>query len=97
MSDEKRKVVPRSEQETIVSYDVERKQWHIYTDYPKHVRKYAILLGKIDKNDELPLVLDEYVDSDEFTASFSIRKKRELSAEERQAMSDRMHKQHGGN
>lgn len=29
MSEEKRKVIPRSEQETIVSYDVERKQWHI--------------------------------------------------------------------
>lgn len=94
MSEEKRKVIPRSEQETIVSYDVERKQWHIYTDYPKHVRKYAILLGKFDKNDELPLMLDEYVDKDIFSASFSVRKKRELSDEERQALSERMRKQH---
>lgn len=39
-------------------------------------------------------MLDEYVDKDIFSASFSVRKKRELSDEERQALSERMRKQH---
>lgn len=82
--------IPRSEQETIVSYDVEKKQWHIYTDYPPHVRKYAILLGKMSKNDELPRQLDVLVDNDEFAASFSVRTKRKLTDEQRSKMAERM-------
>ena len=31
---------PRSEQETILSYDRELDQWHYYSDIPKHNRKW---------------------------------------------------------
>lgn len=36
--------LPRSEQETIVIFDVEVGKWHIDTTYPTHIRKYAELL-----------------------------------------------------
>ena len=31
---------PREERETIISYDRQTETWHIYTDKPKHARKY---------------------------------------------------------
>lgn len=31
---------PREERETIISYDRQTETWHIYTDEPKHARKY---------------------------------------------------------
>lgn len=37
---------PRSEQETILSYDRESGDWHYYSDVPKHNRKWADLVGK---------------------------------------------------
>ena len=37
---------PRSEQETILSYDWESDEWHYYSDVPKHNRKWADLVQK---------------------------------------------------
>ncbi|AKU35051.1 hypothetical protein AKG30_08770 [Lacticaseibacillus paracasei] len=37
---------PRSEQETILSYDRELDQWHYYSDIPKHNRKWRDLVSK---------------------------------------------------
>ena len=34
------KTAPQEERETIISYDRQTKTWHIYTDEPKHARKY---------------------------------------------------------
>ena len=45
---------PRSEQETILSYDWESGEWHYYSDVPKHNRKWADLVQKrtqyVEKN-----------------------------------------------
>jgi len=30
----------KEERETIISYDEKQSSWHIYTDVPKHARKY---------------------------------------------------------
>lgn len=32
--------VAGNEQETIISYDNEAKEWHFYTNYPPHARKW---------------------------------------------------------
>lgn len=37
---------PRSEQETILSYDRELDQWHYYSDIPKHNRKWRDLVSE---------------------------------------------------
>ncbi len=34
------KTAPFEERETIISYDRQTETWHIYTDEPKHARKY---------------------------------------------------------
>ena len=34
------KTAPLEERETIISYDRQTETWHIYTDEPKHARKY---------------------------------------------------------
>ncbi|EEU30117.1 hypothetical protein HMPREF0501_01122 [Limosilactobacillus coleohominis 101-4-CHN] len=42
MTEIQRQVVtaPRNERETIITYDRETETWHIYTDEPKHARKF---------------------------------------------------------
>ncbi|WP_288550983.1 hypothetical protein [uncultured Lacticaseibacillus sp.] len=37
---------PRSEQETILSYDRELDQWRYYSDIPKHNRKWRDLVSE---------------------------------------------------
>lgn len=55
--------ISRSEQETIVIYDVEIGKWHIDTTYPPHVRKYTPAMGKIEEKTQDRLagwISDEY-------------------------------------
>ena len=41
---DKTQATPRSEQETIISYDRELDQWHYYSDVPKHNHKWSELV-----------------------------------------------------
>jgi hypothetical protein len=77
---------PQSEQETIVIYDVERRGWHIDTTYPPHVRKYREFVGEIeeDSDDRLAGWLSE-----DFSYSFTGRKKKVLTDEEKQQIANR--------
>ena len=34
------KTLSREERETMISWDAETERWHLYTDEPKHARKY---------------------------------------------------------
>lgn len=43
------KVPSREERETILTYEEETNQWHIYTDVPKHARKYEKYID-VNKN-----------------------------------------------
>ena len=40
------KTAPQEERETIISYDRQTETWHIYTDEPKHARKYEKYVTK---------------------------------------------------
>ena len=72
---------PRSEQETILSYDWELDQWHYYSDVPKHNRKWADLVQNrtqyVEKNGAIE-VLEGTIQG-----SVSIRKRTVMSEETR--------------
>ena len=40
------KTAPQEERETTISYDRQTETWHIYTDEPKHARKYEKYVTK---------------------------------------------------
>ena len=81
--------IPRSEQETIVIYDVEIGKWHIDTTYPPHVRKYTPAMGKIEEKTQDRLA--GWI-SDEYSGSFMTRKRRTLTDEQRQKVVDQLRK-----
>ncbi|MDN2450220.1 hypothetical protein [Leuconostoc sp. UCMA20149] len=81
--------IPRSEQETIVIYDVEVGKWHIDTTYPPHIRKYLPAMGKIDEKTQDRLA--GWI-SDEFSGSFMTRRRKTLTDEQRQRVREQLRK-----
>lgn len=79
--------VPRNEQETIVNFDVEVGKWHIDTTYPPHIRKYISSMGKIEE--ETQDRLSGWL-ADDYSGSFTARKKKKMTEEERKAIGDRL-------
>lgn len=81
--------IPRSEQETIVIYDVEIGKWHIDTTYPPHIRKYTPAMGEIEEKtqDRLAGLI-----GDEYSGSFMTRKRKTLTDEQRQRVVDQLRK-----
>ena len=79
---------PRSEQETILSYDWESGEWHYYSDVPKHNRKWADLVEKrtqfVEKDGTIE-VLEGTIQG-----SLSIRKRTVMSEEARAKASARL-------
>ncbi|MCI1689231.1 MAG: hypothetical protein LKI50_02450 [Leuconostoc mesenteroides] len=45
--------LPRSEQETIVIFDVEVGKWHIDTTYPTHIRNMQSYWEKLRKKQKI--------------------------------------------
>jgi hypothetical protein len=82
--------IPRDEQETIISYDNETKQWHYYSDVPKHNHKWDVLVKPTRRE------LDEYgkiaILEGEIIGNVFVNKKRvsHLTPEQRQQASERM-------
>lgn len=80
-------VTPRSEAETILSYDYELDQWHYYSDVPKHNRKWdkaVVSTRRVVEDNGTISLLEGIVDG-----NVSVRKRRELTDEQRQAVADR--------
>ena len=79
---------PRSEQETIISYDRDLDKWHYYSDVPKHNRKWADLVDNrtqyVEKNGAIE-VLEGTING-----SLSIRKHTVMSEEARVKASARL-------
>lgn len=88
MENERNKI-PRSEQETIVIFDVEVGKWHIDTTYPPHVRKYGFAIEKIEEKTQDRL--SGWI-SDEYSSSFMVKKRRKLTEEQREELANRMAK-----
>ena len=70
---------PRSEQETIISYDRDLDEWHYYSDVPKHNRKWADLVDNrtqcVEKNGTIEIL------EGTIQGSVSIRKRTVMSDE----------------
>ena len=81
--------IPRSEQETIVIYDVEVGKWHIDTTYPPHIRKYTAAMGEIEEKTKDRLA--GWI-SDEYSVSFMTRKRKTLTDAERQRVREQLRK-----
>ncbi|MGQ4573270.1 hypothetical protein ACUIJP_04205 [Leuconostoc pseudomesenteroides] len=81
--------IPRSEQETIVIFDVEVGKWHIDTTYPPHIRKYTPAMGEIEEKTQDRLA--GWI-SDEYSGSFTTRKRKTLTDEERQRVREQLRK-----
>lgn len=79
--------IPRNKQETIASFDVEVGKWHIDTTYPPHIRKYRSSMGKIEE--ETQDRLSGWL-ADDYSGSFTARKRRELTDEQRAEIAQRM-------
>uniref|UniRef100_UPI0028AE2C97 hypothetical protein n=1 Tax=Leuconostoc falkenbergense TaxID=2766470 RepID=UPI0028AE2C97 len=79
--------IPRSEQETIVIYDVEIGKWHIDTTYPPHIRKYTPAMGEIEEKTQDRLA--GWI-SDDYSGSFMTRKRKTLTDEERQKVREQL-------
>ncbi|PAY51959.1 hypothetical protein [Ligilactobacillus salivarius] len=86
------KVPSREERETILIYEEEVDQWHIYTDVPKHARKYEKYIDESKNhrkgysvNGGQLAMIDGYV-----VGNVGIRKK--MSDKERKVISERMKK-----
>ncbi|AIR11772.1 hypothetical protein [Ligilactobacillus salivarius] len=86
------KVPSREERETILTYEEEIDQWHIYTDVPKHARKYEKYIdesknhrkGYSVNGGQLAMIAGYIV------GNVGIRKK--MSDKERKVISERMKK-----
>ncbi len=78
--------ISRNEQETIVVFDVEVGKWHIDTTYPPHIRKYKEVIGEIEE--ETQDRLSGWL-ADDYSGSFSARKRRQLTNEQRSELSER--------
>ena len=85
-------VPSKEERETILIYEEDVDQWHIYTDVPKHARKYEKYIDESKNyrkgysvNGGQLAMIDGYV-----TGNVGIRKK--MSDKDRQVVSERMKK-----
>lgn len=82
------KTLSREERETMISWDAETERWHLYTDEPKHARKYEKYIdndrptrrGYNANNGALSML-----EGDLKGVSVQIRKKVVLSKEQREA------------
>lgn len=83
---------PRSEQETIVIFDVQVGKWHIDTTYPPHIRKYVFAMAEIEEKtqDRLSGWIDE-----QYSSSFSVKKRRKLTDEQRKEYGERLKRSRG--
>ena len=79
---------PRSEQETIISYDWESGEQHYYSDVPKHNRKWADLVEKrtqfVEKDGTIEIL------EGTIQGSVSIRKRTVMSEETRANLAARL-------
>lgn len=78
--------LPRNEQETIFTYSI-NENWHIYTDVPKHIRKYLPLVKspKLKEENGEIIALEGFIDG-----NVSARAKRVMSDEQRKAAGERL-------
>lgn len=79
------KTAPREERETIISYDALTGKWHLYTNEPKHARKWLSRIKSLDRIEynettQKPVVIE----GDLTDSNVIISKKRHLTSEQKE-------------
>lgn len=87
------KVPATEERETFFNYDDLEKRWHIFTEVPKHARKYEELIDTskefkkgFSETDSI-VMLDGYLAED---CNVTARKKRQMTEEQKLAAAERL-------
>lgn len=83
---------PRDERETIISYDRKTETWHIYTDEPKHARKYEKYVTHPQRKGYNPAGQLIMLEGDIDGGTVSIRKN--ISEQRRKQMSEFQKERH---
>ena len=80
---------PRDEQETVITFDNLQNKWQLYTDVPKHIRKWQPLLKdcKITEENGEIVAIEGTIEG-----TVSISKKRQLTPEQKEAAAERLKK-----
>lgn len=81
------KTAPREERETIISHDAVTGKWHLYTNDPKHVRKWFPRIKNFDrieynKASQKPVMIE----GDLADSNVIISKKRHLTSEQKEKL-----------
>ncbi|WP_323075182.1 hypothetical protein, partial [Limosilactobacillus reuteri] len=77
------KTAPFEERETIISYERQTETWHIYTDEPKHARKYEKYVTHPQRKGYSPSGQLIMLEGDIDKGTVSITKKWQLTDEQR--------------
>ena len=87
------KVPSREERETFLTYDEETNQWHIYSDVPKHARKYEKFID-ISKNHRKGYSVNggQLAMIDGYVAGGNVGIRKKMSDKKRKVISERMKK-----
>lgn len=83
---------PRDERETIISYDRQTETWHIYTDEPKHARKYEKYVTHPQRKGYNPAGQLIMLEGDIDGGVATIMKKRYLTEKQREEYGARLNK-----
>lgn len=86
-------VPSREERETILTYEEEVGQWHIYSDVPKHARKYEKFIDESKRyrkgysvNSGQLVMVEGYI----IDGNVGISKKRKLTEKQRQKLAENL-------
>ena len=87
------KVPSREERETFLTYEEETNQWHIYSDVPKHARKYEKFID-ISKNHRKGYSVNggQLAMIDGYVAGGNVGIRKKMSDKKRKVISERMKK-----
>lgn len=83
-------VTPGNEQETIISYDKELKQWHYYSDVPEHNHKWDKRVEPTRRVVEPSGRISVLEGTINGTVSVNAKRVSHMTPEQRQAASERM-------
>lgn len=82
--------IPRGEQETIITYDVELNEWRFYSDYPKHIRKWG--KNVIAEREEFYQDGTEKMLDGIINGTVSVRGRSKMTEEQKKEFASRMQK-----
>lgn len=81
--------IPRVEQETVILYSQEEDKWEIYSNVPKHIRRWRDAIGQVNREEFYKDGTEKMIDG-QISGSVSIRKPRKLTEEQKKEVAERL-------